>query len=1165
MAALDGQRTALGDAAVEAALAGLREKLAALEEDGKRSDSLSGERRIVSVLFSDIKGSTEMAGLFDPEEWAGIMKRAMGRLITPVTRHDGTVARLMGDSILAFFGAPTAHEDDPQRAVRAGLEIVEGVAELHDELARERGLDFNVRVGINTGLVFVGAIGATSRFEYTAVGDTMNLAARMEQTAQPGTVQITTQTHKLVEHAFEFEALGGVQVKGKSEPVVAYRVLRPRAGPRRGRVSSHQLAESALVGRQEEVAALSARVRRLVDAGEGGILGVIGEAGLGKSRLVAEARRAQPAALWLEGQTLSFGQTISYWPFQQILRVWAGITEEDDTAATWSKVANHLHQLFGDDVGEYAPYLGSMLGLEVPAEFAERVDYLDGEAMRSQVFLSVRRLIDRLAQVQPLVLVFEDLHWMDESSSELVQHLLPLVASAPLLIIGLSRLDAGTPASTLREIFTHEYLDRYLEIELMPLSANEGSQLIRKLLAIDDLPSSVERSILDKAEGNPFFVEEVTRALIDAGAVVRDPRSGHWRATPEIAAVHIPDTVQGVIIARIDRLDEGGRQVLRVAAVVGRSFLYRLLRAVSDAGQKLDDDLAELQQGDLIRERQHVPELEYIFKHALAQEATYESILLARRRELHASVGRAIESLFADRLEEFYGLLAYHYARAEAWDKAQEYLLKAADQAGNLAADAEALSLYEQALDVYGRASTSQWTPLQRASVERRVGEALLRRGDATHALERFERGLRYLGRPFPVGRGAVRRAIAREVATQTRTRLISRRAHALRNGPGVEAEEEFQLYEDLTQVFLISDLQRGLLATLRGLNSAERSGLQYGIVRASTAIGVGLDFAAAFRMANGYHRRALVLAHQLGDPRGLSFAEYGIGLHEVIQGRFEVGLPHIFNAADANRTSGDLPEWTGAKMAAGQVLAWMGRFGEAMEQGVGLTQIGRDSSDPTMVACGELVEGLAWKGIGDLDVACLHLQAAVDIGNRVSSLYHVLVAGGELAQCQLRRNDMEAAVAAIESAEAAEPLYPVNGGNALIPLKHAQAERCLVAAERSSGAEREDWLKLAQRACESALKRIKFFPPGAPEAMLYQGRYEWLRGRTSAARDWWVKSAQEAVRMRMRYDEGLAYAEVGDRMSERSELEKAAVIFEEVGARRDLARTSDVLAHTAD
>jgi len=276
-----------------------------------------------------------------------------------VTRHDGTIARLMGDAILAFFGAPTSHEDDPQRAVRAGMEIIQGIAELHERLKRERGLDFNVRVGINTGLVFVGAIGADRRMEYTAMGDTINLAARMEQTARPGSVQITEHVYRLVEPWFEFEPLGGIQVKGKSEPVLAYRVLGVKARPGRVRGLEGQGLSSPLVGREQELNAIESCLERLSKSGEGGIVGIIGEAGLGKTRLVAEARAFAFASnanvLWLEGQTLSFGQTISYYPFQQILRGWAGIREDDTEAKAWNKLEQRVRTLFGQETIDICP------------------------------------------------------------------------------------------------------------------------------------------------------------------------------------------------------------------------------------------------------------------------------------------------------------------------------------------------------------------------------------------------------------------------------------------------------------------------------------------------------------------------------------------------------------------------------------------------------------------------------------------------------------------------------------------------------------------------------------------------------------------------------------------------------------------------------------------
>ncbi|HEX9596033.1 MAG TPA: adenylate/guanylate cyclase domain-containing protein, partial [Anaerolineales bacterium] len=768
IAGLEGKRGILGDAVVEKALAPLRERLAALGPKSRTgvhtavqpTASLVGERRVVSILFCDVKGSTSMAEQFDPEVWAGIINQALEYLTEPVRRHGGTVAEVRGDGILAFFGAPVAHEDDPQRSVIAGLEILDGIQAYREQLRRERGLDFNVRVGIHTGLVVVGEVGTEGQVEYTAIGDAVNLAARMEQTAWPGTVQISEQTYQLIEQLFECQPLGELKVKGKRQPVRTYRVigLKAQPGPLRG--LERQGLHSPLVGREAEFVVLKECLDRVIH-GQGSIVGIFGEAGIGKSRLIAEVQEYATDLLWLEGHTLSFGQTISYWPFQQILRIWSSITEDDSESEAWTKLEKKVQDLFDEETTDYLPYLASLLALQVKGDYAERIKYLDGEALGKQIFFTARRFFERLAREQPIVIVFEDLHWMDESSTNLLEHLLPLVERVPILILGLSRPDYHTPASRLRERCLRDYADRFTEIQLLPLSDAESTRLVHNLLEIENLPTNLREIIVAKAEGNPFFLEEVIRTLIDTGMVRRDPASGRLQAIAHIESIHIPDTLQGVIMARVDRLDVEVKQTLRMAAVIGRSFLYRVLKAIAEAGHRLDDNLAELQQTELIREKRVTPELEYIFSHALAQETTYESILLLDRRELHARVGQAIEALFAERLEEFFGLLAYHYARAEAWERAQDYLLKAGDQAGRIAADAEALNYYEQAMKVYAHAFGDQWDPQKRASLERKIGEAFARRGEFPQAIDHFQRALDHLGYRLPVSRWEVRRALA--------------------------------------------------------------------------------------------------------------------------------------------------------------------------------------------------------------------------------------------------------------------------------------------------------------------------------------------------------------------------------------------------------------------
>ena len=478
--------------------------------------------------------------------------------------------------------------------------LVDGIGrEYEDKIGRR--LTFHT--GIATGLVVTGEINLGKGIHGVA-GDTINLASRLSGIAKPGEILVGESTYLQSSGAFSFDKLEPLIVKGKSEPVIPYKLIDKKPEILRGLAA--QGISSPLVGRSAEFAAIKGCVNRLLD-GQGGILSVIGEAGLGKSRLMAEIRRHFEGEnlLWLEGRTLSYGRKISYWPFKEIFRQYAGITEDDGDAKAWGKFETKITCLFELAADEILPYLASLLGLEVKGELGKNLKYLDGESMGRQVYLSSRRFFERLASTCALVLVFEDLHWADESSVLLVEHLFPLINRVPLLICGVSRPEVNVPAARLQETALRDYERRYTEIRLNPLSHTECTQLMDNLLEIENLPGRVRQVILQKAEGNPFFLEEIMRTLIDRKAVLRE--GNHWRATSSLETLTIPDTVQGVIMARIDRLDEELRAVLRTASVIGRSFLYRLLKAVAEAVRELDERVERLKAMELIREKQKTP------------------------------------------------------------------------------------------------------------------------------------------------------------------------------------------------------------------------------------------------------------------------------------------------------------------------------------------------------------------------------------------------------------------------------------------------------------------------------------------------------------------------------------------------------------------------------
>jgi class 3 adenylate cyclase/tetratricopeptide (TPR) repeat protein len=1184
MAALDSQRDTLGDAAVEAALAGLRQKLATLEGDAAQPPTpLEGERRVISMLFCDVKGSTSMAEKLDPEEWAGIMKRAFAYLIPPVSRHGGTVARLMGDAILAFFGAPTAHEDDPQRAVLAGLEIVDGSRSLRAQLQQERGLDFNVRVGINTGLVLVGAIGSGQRVEYTAMGDAMNVGARMEQTAKPGTLQISGATQRLVAPLFEFEDLGGVEVKGKSEPVPAFRVLGLKRKPGGLRGLAQQGIQAPLVGRSAERAQLEACLARLAQ-GQGVVVAILGEAGLGKSRLIAEFRDwrleiSETAAarienhqspisnlqspLWLEGHTLSFGRTISYWPFQEIVRHVAGGGDEENEDAVWQKLEAMTAGLFVESAGEVLPYLASLLGLEVREPYAERVKHLDGEAMGTQIFFTLRHFFERLARRQPLVLVFDDLHWIDDSSLGLLEHILPLVESVPLLVIVLSR-PGSTGVTRVRDLAAREFPSRYSEINLAPLSDADSAHLLDLLLAIEDMPLPTRRLILDKADGNPYFLEEVIRMLIDSGAVLRDAGSGRWRTTARIESLDISDTVQGLIMARVDRLDEQVKHVLRMAAVIGRTFIYRVLSAITEADLRLDEHLAELQQVELIREKQSEPELEYMFKHALAQEATYESILLATRRELHARVGRALESLFADRLDEMCTLLAYHYSKAEQWARAQEFLLRAGDQAGRLAADAEALAHYRQAMAAYARAFGDRWDAVERSELHRKMGDALYRRGESAQALESFGQALAALGQPLPPSKRALERGLALDALRQVMHQARPRRLAVPQIKDGAQRERMAQIIEVLKSMgwaTVSTDPNLFVWAVLRSLNLAEQAGLTDDVAWSSASLAFVLDVMQQYGLAEHYHNRALALSRRTDrlDVSGLTYQM--LTLHAFYQARWEDVETYGRRASEIWRATGELHGLGWVSVFRAYSHARQGRFREALALGEAMINVGRDGADPVAQLQGLDVAGVALLTLGDTAKAVPYLEEAIRLARETSDYLDLSRPSVTLSRWYVRNGDWQRALTILEETRRMLRQHDVREPIANSLTASSLATACMLAAEQRAGPERSAWLRRAGQHCADALRRSRRLPAERIEALRVKGSYEFAQGRPASARSYWQQSRRTAEEVSMRYDAALTQWEMGRRLNEPTHCAPAERLLRELGANLDAEAASAWLA----
>ena len=668
------------------------ERASAADAAAGKGGKVRGERRVVTVLFVDVVNSTGLAEKLDPEDWTEIMNGAFERLTAPIHRYEGTVARLMGDGLLAFFGAPAAHEDDPQRAVLAALDIIDAV---HTFAGTLGGLDFSVRIGINTGAVVMADVGSAASMEYTAMGDAVNVAARMQQTAAPGTVQLSAETYRLVAPLFEVIPLGDIELKGKTEPVPAYRVTGIKPHP--DRLRGLRGVSAPLVGRDSELTQL----REIIDQlrqGRGQIVCLIGEAGLGKSRLLGELQQywleRNDADRWDIMYGIPYDASRPFGLFQNFARGMFGIQLDDAAEVIHRKVEETLR---GKGAPDEAVALCSVAMEHVIAAKAlhEAEDY-PAEVIKQDIYDNVYPAWREACLAAPTVMVVDDLQWSDQASVDLLIHLMSLVEEVPLLILCAFRPERQSPAWQVKLKAETDFPHRYTEIALRPLGTGDSEALVSALLRISDLPAELRQLIAHKAEGNPYFVEEVVRTLIEQGVIYRTAEGLRWNGDTSAAEIAIPDSLQALLMARIDRLDEEAKSTLQMASVIGRSF--------SDSAMALDKHLRSLERVELLREAGRMPELEYIFKHELARDAAYATILNRRRRAFHLRVAEAIEQLFSGRLEEHAHRLAQHFEQAGEDERAMKYYEMAGEVAAGIHAHAEGVAHYARALEAARRA-----------------------------------------------------------------------------------------------------------------------------------------------------------------------------------------------------------------------------------------------------------------------------------------------------------------------------------------------------------------------------------------------------------------------------------------------------------------------------
>ena len=949
-------------------------ELLAKLEAARSGRTMAGERRTVTMLFADIQGSTAAAEQLDPEDWAEIVNGAFERLIRPVYRYEGTLARLMGDAILGFFGAPIAHEDDPERAVMAGLEMLSAAKPYATEVKTRWGVDFDLRVGINTGLVVVGEVGSDLRVEYSALGDAVNVAARMEQTALPGTLQVSGQTHRLIERLFAFEELEPVHAKGKADPVPAYRVtgVLERPATTRGLLGR----DTPLVGRDPELATLRTVIDQ-VRQGKGQVCSVIGEAGVGKSRLAA-ALKADLAAesclapwqgdeantenvRWAEARCLSYNTTVAYAPFIDLFNRIFDLTEDEDPPGARAKIVTAVERVVDDP--NTASYLCALLGVDPGKAAASLIAGLPAPALQKRTFSAVIDYIEACSSTQPSVLLVEDLHWADAVSLALLDELMAATDRTMLAIVGLMRPYRDDASWGFHETAERDFSHRYTTVKLRPLDDRASRSMVEDLLGGHEVPASLEATVLARAEGNPFFVEEILRALLEAGTLVE--RDGGWVLEGEPEQISVSGGVSGLLTARLDRLDETSKLVAQFASVLGREFAFAELADLVADREQTESALTDLMRRDLLVEQARIPKRTYAFRHALIQETAYGTILLKSRRGLHGQVAEHLISQGSEPHE-----IARHLLQSKQETRAVPYLIDAGDEATRAMSLADAIRFYDEALNWVSDATDAELTK----RIHEGMGSAYTLIPDLTRASTSYQRMLEL---------GKARSEPSVQITALNRLGFTS----AFLGGNYDQATEHLEgarrLAEEFGDGMALAEYHMNscMVATTRG-------DLEKAAAHDAETARLGSEVGSQMLVIGGFIQRVLSLAHAT---------------------RYEDGLRALEQAREV--TSGSTDQRVISSLAAAEFfyLTREGKLVEAWEQARKAADItARIGSSTASVAA--LEAGLAADTLGDFETALAYLARSLKLGEESGQVFNSAAAAASMVRIYtelgIRSND---------------------------------------------------------------------------------------------------------------------------------------------------------------
>jgi len=1127
------------------------------------------ERRQATVLFAEITGYTEMLPLMDAEEVASLISGCFAGFRSIHERYHGHIHGHTENTLTAFFGVPTAIEDAPKEAINAAIEMRNYLDE-QDNLP----LPIDIRIGINTGMVITGLAGMDENQDFTALGDTVTLASRLKEVAKAGQIIVGSLTHKYTRNEFEYRPLKPVSLIEKQKPIPVFELLSTREKIYRAVIGSDRKIYSEMVGREKELDILVLHVLKAIN-GEGSIVNVIGEAGIGKSRLISELQKRNELkrVTFLIGRALSIGSNLSYHPIIDLLKYWSGIKEDDSSSESLHKLEKTIRGVYPEGAEEIFPFVATLMGMKLSGTHADRIRGIGGESLEKLILKNLRDLIGKASEQQPVVIVIEDLHWADLTSIVFLESLYRLAENHRLLFINVFRSGYNDTSERIAQTIRHRYNNFSMEIGLGSLDENHAEILINNLLRIKGLTPKVRELIIKKTGGNPFFIEEVVRSLIDDGVVMIT--DGRFHVTDKIDSVIIPGTINEVLMARIDKLDEKTRSLLKIASVIGRNFFYRILADVAKTVEEIDDKLEYLKEVQLIIDRKRMAELEYLFKHAIAQEVTYESILIKKRKELHLKIANSIESVFSQRIHEFYGMLALHYSKGDDLDKAEEYLIKAGEEALKSSGSSEALNYYREALNIYLRKYGSATDPAKIAMLEKNIALALFNRGQYIEADIYFSKVLTYYGEKLPKHPVSV---ILKFSLGLLRFIIIIYFPFLKRNRVPLPKDSEIinLFYKKVTALILL-DPTRMFIEVFYWIWRL----INFDLNRIENGVGIISMSSASFSYGSisfPLSRKVLEFVKDIvdtSDPKSLLYYKLPVVILNTFSGNWDNIGEYDDDLVEQNVKIGELFYASGYVLIQGYSRIARGHYNQCLEFAQKLYNIASNYENDNAQSAYYWFKTHVLLQFRKLHEALSLSEKGIAFTNRTGFKPYMFSLCAFRARALILIGDMKEAEEILDQLKILKPeinLVPYFLSDYYISRLIFDIRRLEESLTGNNRIEQSQRRKTAFKTAKNAIKNANKIAADITEACKLMGLYYWLTGKQIKALKWWEKSIREGERLGARLELSRTFMEVGKRLMEKKNrfkelngitgqqyLEKAETLFTEIDLQWDLEELASV------